>query len=105
MADLLKRVTPSERVAIKGKGKRAPQKDAASCVVKPRNASLSSPASSLPRKSLQTVLASPLLFTIPKNTPSTVIAEDSLGAAATGVQFDADVLDDTNRLEVFNFFI
>ena len=42
VADLLKRVSPTERAAIKGKGKRAPPKDAGSRLVKPRNASSSS---------------------------------------------------------------
>jgi len=105
MADLLKKVSPTERAAIKGKGKRVPQKDAGSRVVKPRNAPLSSPAASLPRKSLQTVLASPLSFTIPKKTPATTVAEDNLGPAPSDVQLDADVLEDASRLEVFNSFI
>ena len=105
MADLLKKVSPTERAAIKGKGKRVPQKDAGSRVVKPRNAPLSSPAASLPRKSLQTVLASPLSFTIPKKTPATTVAEDNPGPAPSDVQLDADVLEAASRLEVFNSFI
>ena len=106
VAHLLKTVSPTERAAIKGKGKRAPPMDAGSRLVKPRNASSSSPAVSPPgsRKSLQTVLASPLSFSIPKKTPGPVLAEDNLGAAPSEDQFDADVLENANRLEVFNFF-
>ena len=90
--DLLKNASPSDRAALKGKGKKLPAKKAGRLGKLPKP-----PSALLPRKmTVQTILASPLAFSVPKK-PS-----EPEGCSKRGEDdgCDQEVLADTARLEV-----
>ena len=101
VSDMLKNASPAGRAAIKGKGKRLPAKDPSSRAVKPRNPQVPAQSPALQKRSLQTVLASPLSFTIPRKSAAVF---DNEGMADDTSPIDSDVLADAKRLEVSLYF-
>ena len=99
VSDILRNASPAGRAAIKGKGKRLPAKDPSSRAVKPRNSQVSAQPPALQKKSLQTVLASPLSFTIPRKTAA-ALDNERIPDDISPIIRDSDVLADANRLEV-----
>ena len=72
--DLLKDVSPTERAALKGKGKRVAPPKAQARVVKPKSTSVLSPPS-LSKNPVQSVLTSPVSCAIPMARPSPAVLE------------------------------
>ena len=75
--DLLKDVSPTERAALKGKGKRVAPPKAQARVVKPKSTSVLSPPS-LSKNPVQSVLTSPVSCAIPRPSPAVLESGDIL---------------------------